>query len=156
MSKTSSFRRSRQSGVQALDWLDRHPGGSNLLLTAHELLEMEATVAGTLPPGLARRVRAAHRDGPVLTLMVPGAAHAARLRQVLPATIDRLQAAGWPIERIVVRIDARGPLPVAEKPLREIQPLGPGALESFETLERAVTPGPLADAIRRLLDHHKG
>ncbi|CAM5179864.1 hypothetical protein CDEF62S_05055 [Castellaniella defragrans] len=156
MSKTSPFRRSRQPGVPALDWLGRHPEGSDLLQTAHELLALETAVSGALPAGLARRVRVAHRDGPLLTLMVPGPAHAARLRQMLPALAHRLQTAGWPIERIVVRIDARGPLPETEKPLREIQPLGSQALQSFEALGQTVAPGPLADAIQRLLNHHKG
>jgi hypothetical protein len=154
MSKTSSSRRSAQPGVQALDWLGRNPRGSDLLHAAHDLLALESALAGTLPAALARRVCAAQLDGALLTVMVPGAAHAARLRQMLPAAVQRLRDAGWPVERIVVRIDARGPLPGTEKPLREIQPLGPQALRSFERLGREVAPGPLADAIQRLLSRH--
>lgn len=154
MFKMSPPRRSRQAGVPALDWLDHSTSGVRLLDQAHELLALEGVLAGTLPANLARQVRVAHKDGPTLTVMVPGAAHAARLRQMLPATARRLQAAGWPIEQIIVRIDARGPLPRTEKPLREIQPLGPQALQSFKTLGQTVAPGPLADAIQRLLRHH--
>jgi hypothetical protein len=71
-----------------------------------------------------------------------------------PAIAQRLQQSGWTIEQIVVRIDARAAVGEAQKPLRETQPLGPEALRSFETLGSQVAPGPLADAIRRLLSHH--
>jgi len=156
MSKTAPVQRSRQSGVPALDWLGRHPRGSDLLQTAHELLALQAVLAGTLAPALGRRIRAAQREGPVLTVVVPGAAHAARLRQMTAAMIRRLQQAGWPIEQIVVRIDARPDVNRTQQPIREIQPLGTEALRSFEALGGQVAPGPLADAIRRLIIHHKG
>lgn len=155
MSKTASFPRSRRAGVQALDWLDHHPQGSGLLQTAHELLALQAALAGTLPAALARRTQVAQRNGTELTVMVPGPAHAARLRQMTPEIARGLRQAGWPIEQIVVRIDARATIHGAQKPLRETQPLGPEALRSFETLGSQVAPGPLADAIRRLLSHHQ-
>lgn len=155
MSKSGYFPRSRRAGVQALDWLDHHPQGSGLLRTAHELLALQAVLAGALPAALARRIQVAQRNGTELTVMVPGPAHAARLRQMIPAIAHRLRQAGWPIERIVVRIDARTAVGGAQKPLRETQPLGLEALRSFETLGSQVAPGPLADAIRRLLSHHK-
>lgn len=155
MSKTASFQRSRQSGVPALDWLDHNPGGSHLLRTAHELLALQTLLAGALPAGLARRTRAAQCEAGVLTLMVPGPAHAARLRQMTPTLAHDLRQAGCAIERIVVRIDARAEPARTQKPLREIQPMGPEALRAFEVLGDRVAEGPLADAIHRLLAHHK-
>ncbi|AIT26820.1 hypothetical protein D558_2158 [Bordetella holmesii 44057] len=34
-------------------------------------------------------------------------------------------------------------------------PLGDTALKAFEDLQQQLTPGPLADAVTRLLRHHK-
>ena len=148
-------RRNRSSGTAALEWLDRNPQGAHMMRTARELLAIQAVLAGTLPPALARQIRVARIDGPQITVMVPGPAHAARLRQLTEAAALRIQDAGWPVERIIVRIDAAMGRTWTQKPRREAQPLGEDALRSFEDLGRQVAPGPLADAIGRLLRHHR-
>lgn len=154
MSGTTSDARSRQLGQPAADWLDHHPQGVRLMQTAHELLAIEAALRRQLPGALAQRTCVASRDGTTLTLIVPGPAHAARLRQLTGRAAQALQAAGWPVEQIVVRIDARRDPADARRSQREIEPLGPGALAAFRELEADVAPGPLAEAIRRLLRHH--
>lgn len=156
MSKSLPDRRSHQAGVPVLDWLHRNPQGMRILQTAHELLALEATLAHVLPTALARGIRVAQVEGPVVTIMVPGAAHAARLRQLAQSAATRLQEAGWPIERIVVRIDARSDATPTQTPNRETRPLNTQALEAFEALGQKVAPGPLAEAISRLLLHHRG
>ncbi|MGA0583880.1 MAG: DciA family protein [Castellaniella sp.] len=155
MSMAMPPRRNRSSGTPALEWLDRTPQGALMMRTARELLAIQAVLAGTLPPALARRIRVARIDGPQITVMVPGPAHAARLRQTTEAAARRIRDAGWPVERIVVQIDAAMDRTWTQKPRREAQPLGEGALRSFEDLKRQVAPGPLADAIGRLLRHHR-
>ncbi|MGB7482672.1 DciA family protein [Castellaniella ginsengisoli] len=155
MSMTTPPRRNRSAGAPVLEWLDRHPQGSHMMHTARELLAVQAVLAGTLPPALARRIQVARIDGPKITVMVPGPAHAARLRQLTEAAARRIRDAGWPVEQIVVRIDAAMGRTWTEKPRREAEPLGENALRSFEDLGRQVAPGPLADAIGRLLRHHR-
>ncbi|WP_320347139.1 DciA family protein [Castellaniella sp.] len=148
-------RRDRSSGTPAHEWLGRSPQGAHMMRTAHELLAVQAVLAGTLPPSLARQVRVARIDGPRIVVMVPGPAHAARLRQTTEAAARRIRDAGWPVEHIVVRIDAAMGRVWTKKPQRMVQPLGETALQSFEGLQRQVAPGPLADAIGRLLRHHR-
>lgn len=148
-------RRNRSSGTPALEWLDRNPQGAHMMRAVRELLAVQAVVAGTLPPALARHIRVASMDGQHITVMVPGPAHAARLRQLTEAAARRVREAGWPVERIVVRIDAAMGRTWTQKPRREAEPLGENALQSFEDLGRQVAPGPLADAIGRLLRHHR-
>ena len=150
-----SSRRNRSTGTPPLEWLDRHPEGAHLMQTVRELLQIQAVLAGTLPAALARQIRVARIDGPQIIVMVPGPAHAARLRQLTEAAAARIRDAGWPVERIVVRIDAGMGRTWTQKPRREAEPLGANALESFEDLGRHVAPGPLADAIGRLLRHHR-
>ncbi|MFV0282607.1 MAG: DciA family protein [Castellaniella sp.] len=126
-----------------------------MMRTVRELLAIQAVLAGALPPALAHQTRVAKKDGPQITVMVPGPAHAARLRQLTEAAARRIRDAGWPVERIVVRIDAAMGRTETEKSRREAEPLGENALRSFKDLERQVAPGPLADAIGRLLRHHR-
>lgn len=151
----TSNHRSRSTGVPALNWLSHHPQGARLLQTAHELLAVQSALAAAVPPALARHVRVARIDGPRMTVMVPGPAHAARLRQLTGEAVRCLRAAGWPIEDIVVRIDAAMGRTWTQKPHREAEPLGENALRSFEDLQHQIAPGPLADAIGRLLRHHR-
>jgi hypothetical protein len=152
---SASHHRSRSSGIPALNWLSHHPQGSRLLRTAHELLALQAALARILPPALGRRIRVARMDGHQITIMVPGPAHAARLRQLTDDAARKLREAGWPVDTIVVRIDAAPGLDETRKPLRETQPLNEQALQSFEDLQQQLAPSPLADAIAKLLRHHR-
>ncbi|CAM5781533.1 DciA family protein [Castellaniella caeni] len=151
----ASHRRSRSSAVPALNWLSHTPEGAHLLQTVHELLAAQAALSGALPPAVARQVRVARIDGQRMTVLVPGPAHAARLRQLTTQAARHLQQQGWPIDSIVVRIDAAMGRTWTQKPHKEAEPLGTQALQSFAELQHQVSPGPLADAIGRLLRHHR-
>lgn len=152
----STHGRTSTPGVPALDWLAGDQRGAGILDTARRLMEAEALLAQVLPPGLARRCKAAQIDRRRLTVSVPSPAHAARLRQLAPTVTARLRAAGWLVEDIVVRIDAGLGRPAAERPPRQTEGLGEGALDAFEALRRSLRPGPLADAVGRLLRRHRG
>lgn len=152
---SASHHRSHSPGVSALNWLSHHPQGARLLQTAHELLALQGVLARILPPALGRRIQVARVDGQQITVMVPSPAHAARLRQLTDGTARQLRDAGWPIDAIVVRIDAAMGLDGTQKPARETQPLNEQALQSFESLQQQLSPGPLADAVARLLQHHR-
>lgn len=155
MSKSPPDHRSREAGVPALGWLRENPQGALMLQTAREMLALEAVLAQALPAALAQRARVAHVEGGALTVMVPGAAHAARLRQLARSAAARLQDAGWPIERIVVRIDARCDTGQPQTSNGENRALDAQALRAFEALRNEIEPGPLSEAINRLLARHR-
>jgi hypothetical protein len=73
-----------------------------------------------------------------LTLAVPSAAHAAKLRQLLPTVTRQMNAAGWNISEALVHVQAHLFASVTEK------------------LHDSLPQGPLAQAIERLLRHHRG
>ncbi|HUH40007.1 MAG TPA: DciA family protein [Castellaniella sp.] len=147
--------RSSKHGTPLLDWMAGDQQAAGILQTAQRLLAIEAVMARVLPAGLGRCSKAALTDRQGLTVSVPSPAHAARLRQLAPTLANELRAAGWPIEDIVIRIDA-GLVALRTKPaLRQTEGLGPQALASFESLQRSLRPGPLADAVARLLRHHR-
>lgn len=144
-----------ERNAQVLEWLGSDQNGAGVLATARYLLAAEALIADALPAALGRRVKVARIDGQRMTLSVPGAAHAARLRQSAPSLIRHLGEHGWTINEIVVRVNAGMPDTQTKTTLRETRPLDAQALQAFATLEKNLEPGPLADAIGRLLKHHQ-
>lgn len=154
---TPGNRRSSSAGLAA-SWLARAPQGAQVLATAHQLLALEGVIRGQLPPALAARVHAATVNRQHLTLAVPGSAYASKLRQLAPSLLGALNQAGWNLTGISVRIQAslgQNETKLANQP-RMAQPLGETALQAFDALKANVQPGPLADAIDRLLKHHRG
>lgn len=147
--------RSRAAGTLALDWVSHDAHGAGILATAHNLLEAEQVARRVLPPGIAAVCRVARIDNQRLTLAVPSAAYASKLRQLLPRVRTRLNEAGWNVNEITVRVQGaliQSPTPPFQK---TAEPLGPVALDAFSQLHDAIEPGPLSDAIQQLLKRHR-
>ena len=138
----------------ALKWLSLDEAGASVMATAQALLQAEQVIRKALPPVLAHTCRVANLDRQCITLAVPAAAHATRLRQLTPTLLRALVAKGWNLNRVEIRVQAGLMAQAGIKPPREVQPLGREALNSFQALRQNVAPGPLADAIARLLTHH--
>ncbi|AOU91535.1 Zn-ribbon-containing RNA-binding protein [Achromobacter ruhlandii] len=114
-------------------------------------------MAAILPAPLGSVCQVGKLENQRLQLVVPSAAHAAKMRQLAPRIAQALADQGWNLNEIAVKVQAGLPKPGARKPLppKEAQPLGDAALGAFETLHDNLRPGPLADAVARLLKHHK-
>jgi len=127
------------------------------LATARAHLQIQRAVAAVLPPALGAVCVVAKLENQRLQLAVPSAAHAAKLRQLGPRIAQALGAQGWNLNEIAVKVQAGMPKPGAKspRPPKEAEPLGATALDAFETLREKLQPGPLADAVARLLAHHK-
>lgn len=149
--------RSRRENT-ALGWLGHDTQAAGVLATARLHMQVERALAAVLPPGLMAVIRVARLEPQKLQLAVPGPAHAAKLRQMAPRIAQSLSAAGWNLSEITVKVQAGMPKPGAKapRPPKEAEPLGDTALNAFEDLHRNLRPGPLADAVSRLLKHHKG
>lgn len=157
MSNSSAFRSKNKSGPAglALSWLDGDQHGASVLATARMMLAVERATRQALPPALAQACKVARIDRQQITLAVPGAAYAAKLRQLAPRILQLLADSGWNLNEIHVRIQA-GLLQTETKTApRDFVPLGDVALQAFQELHNNTPPGPLADAISRLLDHHR-
>lgn len=141
------------NSLLALSWLGSDNQGASILTTAHDLLAAEQAIAGALPAGLAGQCRVARIDGGTLTVAVPAAAHANKLRHLQTRLVSALQQAGWNIEQIHIRVQA-SLAAVRQAPVRQTQPLDDRALQAFDSLGENLTPGPLADAVARLLQRH--
>nr|WP_231934121.1 DciA family protein [Bordetella bronchialis] len=140
-----------------MGWLGHDSRGAGVLATARLHLQIQRTVAAAVPPVLGAVCRVARLETDRLQLAVPSAAHAAKLRQMAPRIAQALQAAGWNLNEITVKVQAG--LPGAgtkpARPPKESIPLDETALNAFEALRETLNPGPLADAVARLLRHHR-
>ncbi|ALM87356.1 DciA family protein [Bordetella sp. N] len=138
-----------------LGWLGHDNHAASMLATVRLHMQIQAAVAKILPPALGEVCRVARIETDKLQLAVPSAAHAAKLRQMAPRVAQALSAAGWQLNEISVKVQAGMKPPPPPPPPREAAPLDDTALEAFATLQKNLRPGKLADAVARLLKHHK-
>jgi len=117
-------------------------------------MQAQRVVRQLLPGAMGAACQVARMDANSITLTVPSAAHAAKLRQMGPAILRRLAHEGWAVTDIHVKITMQ-PQPSATPGVRHGVPLGPQGLQAFSDLAATLSPGPLADAVARLLAHHR-
>ena len=146
----------RNTGHTVLEWLNNDQQGSNVLATAQRLLQLERATQKALPPALAGSCRVARVEGGLLTLAVPSAAHASKLRQLAPRIVQLLAHAGWNLNEISIKVQASLVTSITppSRP-KDINPLDASAIAAFENLRDNTPPGPLADALARLVARHK-
>jgi hypothetical protein len=66
-----------------------------------------------------------------------------------------MQSAGWNVAEIKLKVQGGLGLPEVTKPPREARTLDQQDLKAFEELRGALRPGPLSDAVAKLLKHHQ-
>jgi hypothetical protein len=156
---TPPTRRSRSAGqygsTHLIGWLGHDSQSANVLATAQMHLNMRSAVVGALPTNMRSAFEVIKLDHQVLTLMVSSAAYAAKFRQLSPRVTSHMQAAGWNITEIKLKVQGGLGLPEVVKPPREARTLDSTDLKAFEDLRSALRPGPLADAVAKLLRHHQ-
>jgi len=138
----------------AIDWLGRDARSSTILATVQRLMQVQRVIRQMLPGTMGAACQVARMDANSMTLTVPSAAHAAKLRQMGPAILRRLAHEGWAVTDIHVKITMQPPPSVQASPRHGVS-LGPQGLQAFSDLASTLQPGPLADAVARLLAHHR-
>jgi len=154
------IRRSRSSGqsgsTHLIGWLGHDSQSANVLATAQMHLNMRSVLVTALPANMRSAFEVIKLDSQVLTLMVSSAAFAAKFRQLAPRVTAHMQNAGWNIAEIKLKVQGGLGLPEVVKPPREARTLDQTDLKAFEALRSELRPGPLADAVTKLLKHHQG
>ncbi|HUH86563.1 MAG TPA: DciA family protein [Pusillimonas sp.] len=153
---SGSSRRTSSLADTAIDWLgtDRH--SANVLTTARTLLALEAAIQKMLPAAMAQACRVARMEDGRVTLAVPSPAYAARLRQIAPRITAQLANSGWNLTEMQVKVQA-GLLQnrINTSRPKESIPLDSQAVAAFRSLHENLRPGPLADAVAKLVTRHK-
>ena len=139
-----------------IGWLGHDSQSANVLATAQMHLKLRSAVVQRLPASMRTAFEVIKIENHVLTLMVSSAAFAAKFRQLAPTVTAGLQAAGWNVSEIKLKVQGGLGLPEVTKPPREARTLDQEDLKAFEDLGKNLRPGPLADAVSKLLRHHRG
>ncbi|KAA6131123.1 MULTISPECIES: DciA family protein [Cupriavidus] len=148
------------------DWLAKAGPMSSLMQAARELAALEAEVMALLPPGMRAGIaiggvrqdtRSPGQPNTLLLLAAHGAA-AARVRQIVPSLLARLQQRGARIDAVKVRVQpdvARGDWDVepAERPKKTGVPAA--GLNSLGELAQTLPDSPLRDAVQTMLSRHR-
>src|SRR3546814_697835 len=137
--------RAAQPATLALRWLGDDRQGAQVLETVRRLLAAEQATKSALPPALALGCRVAHIERQQITLAVPSAAYAAKLRQLAPSILQTLNDSGWNLNEIKVKVQAGLLQNRAKKSGKQTVPLDDAALNAFDELRDKLRPGPLAD-----------
>ena len=152
-------RRSRTAGqsgsTHLIGWLGHDAQSANVLATAQMHLKMRSALISALPQNMRSAFEVVKLENHILTLMVSSAAFAAKFRQLAPRVATHMQSLGWNVAEIKLKVQGGLGLPEVAKPPREARTLDQQDLKAFEELRGALRPGPLADAVEKLLRHHQ-
>ena len=124
---------SPSGSAHLIGWLGHDSQAASVLATAQLHLKLRAAIGEAIPPAMRGAFEVLKLEAHCLTLMVSSAAFAAKFRQIAPRVTAHLQSTGWNVNEIKLR--AQGGLGLPE--LKNLR------------------PGPLADAVARLLAHHQ-
>lgn len=149
------------------DWLSKSGPVSSLMRTAQQLAALEGEVMALLPPamragiavgGVKQDMRTPGEPRTLLLLAAHGAA-AARVRQIVPSLLARLQQRGAGIDAVKVRVQpevGRGDWDVEPAPRKPKTGVPPAGVASLHELERTLPDSPLREAVREMLARHRG
>jgi len=140
----------------AIQWLGQGQGSAALLATAQRLLQAQQRVRQILAGPMGQACQVTQLQGVVMALAVPSAAHAAKLRQLTPEICRQMGKHGWDIQQVQIRITLQPSAPLKVPAVRHGTPLDPAGLQAFAQLADTLPAGELANAVQRLLKHHRG
>lgn len=136
-------------------WVSSDAQAGGLLLTAQRLLALESIIKEQLPASLRHSFAAAQLQGTDLVIVVDHSAMAAKIRQLQPSLIKQLNEAGWGVQSIRAKVASQPRAPERFLASKTARPLDTPDLQHFEDLKGNLRPGPLAEAVQKLLRHHR-
>lgn len=142
----------RMAARNAMEWLHIDARLSPLMDTAEQLLRLQTCIQACLPPAMAVSVRVARLADHRLTVLVPHAALATRLRQSEPRLCTALAQDGWQVSAINIRVQPEASRKKSSTSKQALMSDG-GLAALRQGLEGIHDPG-LAAAFRQILERH--
>lgn len=146
----------RPAARDATDFFQDNDKLASLLPAAARLADLQRECLSLLPTQFVHCTVLQVTDGQ-LTVAVPNAALATRVKQSLPKLQSGLMEKGWQIQGIKLKIQVIAPPP--PKPVRDLS-LPSGAVASFAALDVSLETHPrnaaLKEAIRALVERRAG
>lgn len=145
----------KPTASHALQWAEQGQTTGTVLLTAHRLLALQDIIGKQLPASMRQGFAVAQVKGNELTLIADHAALAAKLRQLQTTLLKHIQQSGWNAETLKIKVASRPNAPLSTPTVKQARPLDAADLTHFKALRQQLDGGPLADAVERLLAHHR-
>ncbi|AGK48808.1 MULTISPECIES: DUF721 domain-containing protein [Burkholderia] len=135
----------------AADVLQRTDAFAALRAGVEQVAALKRDLVALLPDYLANHVEPGFIKDGTLTLFAAHNALAARLRQVEPRLLSDLQARGWAIATLKVRVR---PQPAPEPPRVKQARMSAAGTDALRQLADALEPSPLQSALARMAARH--
>jgi hypothetical protein len=132
-------------------FLNAAPNLQSLLQEAKKLMALQNAwyEIAPRPLAIASKVGAAH--GQTLVVYASNGAVAAKLRQLAPSLLAKIQERG--IEVTAIRVDVQVEAPPPARQQKDLE-LSRNALNSLAELEQNLAASPLKNALQRLIQRH--
>ena len=153
MSRFSPFSRASASGYArpVAELLSRADALAPLRAGVEQMAAMQRDLGALLPDYLATSVEPGFIKDGKLALFTAHNALAARLRHLEPRLVADLQARGWPLDAVRIRVR---PQSVKEaKPSKEAR-MSPAGAEALRALSEELPPSPLQAALAKMAARH--
>lgn len=147
-----------------MDWLQQASPLETTLQKAQQMVQLQNLLISHLPAGMGDATRAAgikaENEQAVLQILADNASVATRVRQTAPSLLALLQARGWKVTAIRIRVQPGLLSSVTQqnaasqhKNLPKHAIFGATAQASVGALANTLPDSPLRDALKRLLQH---
>lgn len=134
------------------DVLDRTDAFRALRAGVEQVASLQRDLSALLPDYLASNVEPGFIKDGVLALFAAHNALAARLRHLEPRLLADLQARGWAVDSLRIRVRPQSMKDPAPPKQARMSPAGASALQELaDTLE----PSPLQEALARMASRHR-
>ena len=135
----------------ARSFLSAAPNLQTLLQHAQELLALQSAWNEIAPKQLAAASRTGAVRGRMLIVYASNGAVAAKLRQLAPSLLAKIQKRGF--EVTAIRVDVQVETPHPDKKQKDLA-INRNALNNLAQLERSLADSPLKNALQTLIQRH--
>lgn len=146
----------RRTAVEATDFLRRDDRMATLLPAIERMAALQKDCATALPAMFKYCEILAYEQN-VLTLALPNAALAAKLKQQIPKLQETLARRGWQVDQVKLRVQMVKPADIKE-PMRSLS-LNESAVQAFDQLSHELPDShqnrDLIAALRRLVERRR-
>ena len=133
--------------------LSGNPELRQLLVKAQTLSALQRHFISIVPPHLAQPSQVLGLQSGVLSVAVGNAAIAAKLRQLAPELVVKLQNRGCEVNGIRVKVQVSFP---RNRPAATPRKLGKKAMDALDELSRTLEDSPLRLALKKLAEKKGG
>ncbi|AGF49990.1 hypothetical protein BCUE_0861 [Candidatus Kinetoplastibacterium blastocrithidii TCC012E] len=152
----NSSKQTNSHNYKAIDWLRSNRKINETLVTAYNYIKIKQLVSTVLPEYLKNSFHIIKTEQNSITIAVDGATYATRIRQLSPSILNKIKTT-YSLNLEIIKIKIINNCLASEIKIINKQKnyISNNTIKYFEQLREKSKPGPLKDAIEKLIEHHK-